>query len=98
MTCHATTLDQADLDRGVTPKPGDEVILRDFSRLRSQNALTATSQKGKWWLRPYREKEGPQRVMLMTVERDMENPESCLVPPVTYPLTLKGWYAVWIAT
>jgi len=95
--CHADTLTQKDLDRGVEPKPGDEVILRDFSKLSPGDALSEESQRGKWWLRPYTE-GGHQRLMLMTVQRDMDNPASCLVPRVTYPLSLRGWYEVWIAT
>lgn len=92
----AGELTQTDLDRGVVPAPGDSVILRDFSKLAPQDALSTTSQRGKWWLRPYQEKSGPQQIMLMTVERDMDRPKTCLVPRVTYPLSLQGWYEVWI--
>jgi len=53
----ARTLTQADLDRGIMPKPGDEMILRDFSRLSPQDALSKTSQRGKWWLRPYKDRK-----------------------------------------
>ncbi|MBN2290900.1 MAG: hypothetical protein JXM70_00660 [Pirellulales bacterium] len=98
VACPAATLTQADLDRGAVPKPGDEIILRDFSRLTPKDAMTTKSQRGKWWLRPYREKDGANHTMLMTVERDMQNPETCIVPTVTYPLGLDGWYEVWIAT
>jgi hypothetical protein len=91
-------LTQDDLNRGVVPKPGDSVILRDFSKLTPQDALRMKSTRGKWWLRPYKEDGEPERVMLMTVERDMDRPETCLVPRVTYPLALEGWYEVWIAT
>jgi hypothetical protein len=95
----AADLTQDELDRGIVPKPGDSVILRDFSKLTPQNALSTKSTRVKWWLRPYTEANGgPDRVMLMTVQRDMDRPESCLVPRVTYPLALRGWYAVWIAT
>jgi hypothetical protein len=95
----AAELAQADLDRGVVPKPGDSVILRDFSKLAPQNVLSAKSTRGKWWLRPYKEANGgPDRIMLMTVQRDMDRPETCLVPRVTYPLKLDGWYEVRIAT
>ena len=96
--CTAATLTQADLDRGLVPKAGDEIILRDFSRMTPKDAMTNKSQRGKWWLRPYQEKDGAKHTMLMTVERDMEKPESCIVPTVTYPLGLDGWYEVWIAT
>ncbi len=98
VNCPAATLTQADLDRGAKPKAGDEIILRDFSRLSPKNATTTKSQRGKWWLRPYQEKDGQKHTMLMTVERDMEKPESCIVPTVTYPLGLDGWYEIWIGT
>ncbi len=95
---HGRTLTQADLDRGVAPQPGDQVILRDFSRLKPQDALSKTSVRGKWWLRRYRTDDGREQTMLMTVERDMDKPETCLVPAVTYPLGLRGWYEIWVAT
>ena len=95
----AADLTQTDLDRGVVPKPGNTIILRDFSKLTPPNALSTSSQRGKWWLRPYQERNGgPNHIMLMTVERNMEWPETCLVPRVTYPLALEGWYEVWIGT
>ena len=96
MSC-AATLTQADLDRGAEPQPGDEVILDDFSKLTPQTALTKKPERGKWWLRPYVQ-DGKRGTMLMAVARDMEKPEACIVPQVTYPLSLKGWYEVWIAT
>lgn len=92
-------LSQADLNLGAIPKPGDSILLCDFSKLTPQSALSDRSQRGKWWLRPYREADGgPEKTMLMTVERDMDHPETCLVPRVTYPLKLEGWYEVWIGT
>lgn len=97
--CPAKTLTQDDLDKGAVPKAGDEIILRDFSRLTPKDAITTKSERGKWWLRPYQEKDGKQtHNMLMTVERDMEKPEACIVPTVTYPLGLDGWYEIWVAT
>lgn len=102
LTCshavQAKTLTDADLARGTVPKPGDEVILRDFSRLTPQSALAESSQKGTWWLRPYKDESGRQHTMLMSVERDMDKPASCIVPAVAMPLELEGWFAVWIAT
>ena len=92
------TLSQADLDRGETPRPGDQVVLRDWSRLSPQDALSKTSMRGRWWLRPYKTDDGRSGTMVMTVERDMAKPETCLAPPMTYPLRLSGWYEVWIAT
>lgn len=96
--CHARSLTEADLDCGVRPEPGDEVILGDFTRLTPAAALSQKSERGKWWLRRYKLGDGAERVMLMTVERDMDKPETCLVPQVTYPLSLQGWYEVWVAT
>ncbi len=95
---HARTLTDADLAGGAEPQPGDEIILRDVSRLTPPSALAKTSQKGRWWLRPYKDENGQEHTMLMTVERDMDQPETCIVPAVTLPLKLDGWYAVWIAT
>jgi hypothetical protein len=97
-TAGGGTLSQADLDRGTVPKPGDQVILRDFARLAPQEAIGKTSVPGKWWLRPYKTDRGETGTMLMTVQRNMARPESCIVPAVTYPLSLKGWYEIWVAT
>ncbi len=97
-TASAKTLTDANVAAGAVPKPGDEVILRDFSKLTPADAITTKSQRGKWWLRPYTTDDGKNGTMLMTVERDMDKPETCLVPAVRYPLELEGWYAVWIAT
>ncbi len=93
----AKTLRQSDLDRGEQPQAGDVVILDDFSRLTPSNAISRNSEKGKWWLRRYVDKSNStEHVMLTTVQRDMDNPESCLVPPVTMPLKLKGSYEIWV--
>ncbi len=97
-SAQAARLTEADLDKGVLPKAGDEVILSDFARLAPKEAISNRSEPGKWWLRPYREEGGRQGTMLMTVQRDLDHPERCLVPAVTYPLKLDGWYQVWIAT
>ena len=92
-------LTDADIRSGAVVEPGDEVVLRDFSRLEPQSALSEKSEPGKWWLRPYRHTQGGDSgVMLMTIERDMEQPERCLAPPVTFPLQVEGWYQVWVAT
>jgi len=96
--CQGRTLTEKELDAGIEPQPGDEVVLRDFSRLTPKAALSPTSERGQWWLRPYRLKDGSERTMLMTIERDMDKPATCIVPAVTYPLSLKGWYEVWVAT
>ena len=92
------TLTQQDLDRGVAPMPGDQVVLHDWSKLSPQSALSERSVRGQGWLRKYRENDKTGGTMLMTIERDMNKPETCIVPQVTYPLSLKGWYAVWVAT
>ncbi|MBN1344805.1 MAG: hypothetical protein JXQ73_19080 [Phycisphaerae bacterium] len=94
------TLTQQDLDRGATPAPGDQIILRDWSRLSPKDALSDRSTPGKWWRRRYNEKDKPGDggTILMTVERNMDRPDTCIVPAVTYPLALRGWYSVWVAT
>ncbi len=98
LAARAGTLTQADIDGGAVPRAGDRVVLSDFSRLMPQDALSRTSVRGKWWLRSYKTDGGQAGTMLMTVERDMDKPETCLVPKVTYPLNVKGWYEVWVAT
>ncbi|MBP8954719.1 MAG: hypothetical protein KBI47_20185, partial [Armatimonadetes bacterium] len=50
----ATTLTDADILAGKTPQVGDVVILSDFSRCEPATAIGAQSEKGKWWLRPYK--------------------------------------------
>jgi len=94
----ADTLTPKDLQGGVTPKPGDQIVLDDFSNLAPNDVFSKTSVRGKWWLRQYKTDSGKHGTMLMTVERDMDKPETCLVPRVTLPLNLKGWYEVWVAT
>jgi hypothetical protein len=98
LVAEAKTLTQVDLDRGAVPQPGDQVLLCDFAKLRPHDAFSKTSVRGKWWLRSYKTDGGQEGTMLMTVERDMDKPETCLVPQVAYPLSLKGWYEVWVAT
>ena len=94
----ARTLTEADLDGGTVPEPGDQVLLGDLSRLTPRDAVSGVSEKGKWWLRPHTREDGTRATMLMTVERDMGDPGSCVVPPVTCPLGVEGWYEVWVAT
>jgi len=83
LAARAGTLTQADIDGGAVPRAGDRVVLSDFSRLMPQDALSRTSGRGKWWLRSYKTDGGQAGTMLMTVERDMDKPETCLVPKVT---------------
>ncbi len=95
----AKTLSEKDLDRGIVPKPGDAVILSDFSRVSPKSAVSSDRTKGKWWLRTYTNKDdNSSHTMLMTVDRDKVNPETCVAPKVTLPLNLKGYYEIWIGT
>jgi len=93
----ADELTGGDLRAGKTPAVGDVVILNDFAACAPESAMTTTSQKGTWWLRPYKT-AGGQGVMLCVEERDRENPESCMAPPLTYPVDLEGVYDVWVGT
>ena len=36
--------------------------------------------------------------MICIEQRDMDNPKSCLVPAITYPVELEGIYDIWIGT
>ena len=96
--CFGGILTQKDLDAGVEPKPGDEIILNDFSRLTPSSAISDKRTPGKWRVRPYKKPNGTTGGMLVTTERNLAKPETCICPPVTIPLALKGWYAVWVAT
>jgi len=93
----AKTLTDSDLEAGKLPAYGDTIILSDFTRCRPRSAVSAASEKGKWWLRPYETASGAGK-MLCVQERDMDDPQSCIAPPLTYPLNLKGTYDIWVAT
>ena len=98
MSQGARILSDEDLSAGQKPRVGDTVILSDFSRCYPRSGLRTESVKGKWWLRPYRTASGQTGTMLCVEERDMDNPQSCLVPALTYHLNLEGIYDIWVGT
>jgi len=80
-------------------RPGDEIVITDMSLLRPSNAISRRSEKGRWWLRRYTIPDQPGEYSLVCVEeQDLDEPESCLAPPLTLPLRLDGWYEVWVRT
>jgi hypothetical protein len=94
----AAELTEADLDAGRRPAIGDSVVLQDFSRCTPATAVVGQSEKGKWWLRPYRTASGATGKMLCVEARDKENPQTCVAPELTYPLQLDGVYEIWVGT
>ncbi|NPV45981.1 MAG: hypothetical protein HPY69_03410 [Armatimonadetes bacterium] len=95
--CFAAELTDRDLAAGRVPKVGDTVTLSDFRQCFPRLAVSSSSTKGKWWLRPYTA-NGERGQMLCVEERDLERPESCLAPALTYPLALSGTYDLWVGT
>jgi len=91
-------LTEADLDVGKQPAIGDCVLLKDFSRCTPDAAVVGQSEKGKWWLRPYRTSSGATGKMLCVEARDKENPQTCIAPELTYPTKLDGLYEIWVGT
>lgn len=80
-------------------RPGDEIVITDLSELEPSEAVINQSVKGKWWRRRYTAKgEEEGRELVCVEQRDLEDPRSCLAPPVTLPLKLRGWYEVWVRT
>lgn len=80
-------------------RPGDEIVITDMSLLRPSSAISRRSEKGKWWLREYTIDGEPGRHSLVCVEeQDLDDPASCLAPPLRLPLKLDGWYEVWVRT
>ena len=63
LVCSAVELTDKDLAAGKKPKVGDTVILSDFTKCFPRSALSSKSEKGKWWLRPYKT-ETTEGVML----------------------------------
>lgn len=94
----AVEFDDAAIAGGAAPVVGDSVVLRDFARCTPGDSILRESAKGKWWLRPYRAESGSEAVMLCVEERDMDDPQSCIAPPLTYPLALEGVYDIWVGT
>lgn len=77
---------------------GATIILDDFATCLPRSAIATESVKGKWWLREYHTASGQTGTMLCVEERDMDNPETCLVPEVKYPVKLEGMYDIWVGT
>ncbi len=98
VSCSAAVLTDKDLAAGKTPKVGDTVILSDFTRCFPRSAVGGKNVKGKWWLRPYETADGKKGQMICVEQRDMDNPKSCLVPALTYPVELEGIYDIWVGT
>ncbi len=76
----------------------NEIVISDFTRIVEQQHISAESTKGKWWSRSYKTPDGKIGQMLCAEQRDMDDPESCLVAPITLPLDLSGYYQIWIGT
>jgi len=88
--------------RNVTREPegmlaGDEIILDGMSRFGPAKAIADSSRKGMWWRRRYQIGD-TSRDLLCVEEHDRADPESCLAPPISLPLSLTGWYEVWVRT
>jgi len=80
-------------------RPGDEIVITDLSGLQPPGAIADRSVKGKWWRRAYTTPDGDTEHHLVCVEeQDLDDPASCLAPPLTLPLHLGGWYEVWVRT
>jgi len=79
--------------------PGDEIVITDMSLLGPQDALSARSEKGKWWLRRYTAPgEASEGTLAAVEEADPYDPDSCLASELRLPLDLDGWYEVWVRT
>ena len=90
---HNPKVEPADL------RPGDEIVVSDVGAFLPATAVSATSRKGVWWRRPYRVTDNAEtRTMLCVAEHDPSAPESCLAPPLRLPLSLTGWYDIWVKT
>lgn len=87
----------AGVEGGKGPAFGESVVLADFERCAPSSALSRTSEKGKWWLRPYAV-DGAGGAMLCVEERDREDPQRCIAPALTYPVELEGVYDIWVGT
>lgn len=90
-------LNDDDLAAGRAPAVGDTVLLTRFEDCFPHYAVSESSEKGKWWLRPYKTASGEGR-MLCVEQRDTEDPQSCIAPALTYPMDLEGVYDIWVGT
>ncbi len=97
LNCYAAELTDSDLAAGKRPKIGDTVILKDFANCFPRSAMSSKSEKGKWWLKPYKT-DTTQGTMLCVEERDRDNPQSCIAPQLTYNVNLEGTYDIWVCT
>jgi len=80
-------------------QPGDEIVITDLSRITPAEAVSDRSVKGKWWGRRYRlADDAEERRLLCVEEHDLEDPASCLAPPLRLDLDLEGWYEIWVRT
>ena len=91
----AGVLHQADLEAGRAPEVGDTVLLDDFARCFPHSAVSKSSEKGKWWLRPYHT-DTAAGSMLCVEERDPEHPQTCIAPELTLPVNLEGTCDIWV--
>ncbi|MCP4644368.1 MAG: hypothetical protein GY851_28250 [bacterium] len=99
--CSAVTL-RGRVFRDVTEepegiRPGDEIVITDMTLVQPSSAIVDRSEKGKWWLRSYTA-DGSESQLLCVEDRDKDDPQSCVAPPLTLPLNLRGWYEVWVRT
>jgi len=80
-------------------RPGDEIVITDLSRIKPAEAVADRSAKGTWWRRVYTlPDDGEERRLVCVEEHDLEDPASCLAPPLRLDLDLEGWYEIWVRT
>ena len=79
-------------------RAGDEIIITDLTPLQPEEAVSAHSEKGKWWWRPYSTPDGEQHHLVCVEEQDTAEPQSCIAPSIRLPLNLEGWYEIWVRT
>ncbi len=97
LNCYAAELTDSDLAAGKMPNIGDTVILSDFANCFPRSAISTKSEKGNWWLRPYKT-DSTTGKMLCVEERDVNDPQSCIAPELTYNIDLEGIYDIWVCT
>ncbi len=79
--------------------PDEEVVITDMGLLEPGAAISERTEKGMWWRRPYTLPDDDRAYALVCVEeQDLDDPASCIAPPLTLPLKLEGWYEVWVRT
>jgi len=77
-------------------KPGDAVVVRDFTQIVPRSAGSLRLRRGEWHLRPYKVGQSQQGNLLMV--NDMAGLEGPSAVPEDFSvlLDLPGWYALWI--